>query len=332
MLAQSKHSSGDPETDALAECVMVLVKAIERHLVIADEKDAEEFRSGLCRLEDGLHESVETRVRVDAVVKLLASYATQTNQVIGRQRLELARIASDLNAGNAGIQDLQKAGENLCSLEERIERIKTSADLQRLKSELIADISSARDSVGKLERRMGGLISGTVDRLHASQEHVALERSLGSASLYAIDPLTGLPGRAYAQNELAKIHAQFPDCLIAFFVVKRLNIINAKFGFSRGDEVLLKVVQNLAQLMPDFNNLCRWSPCSFLIITAPTVTAAELRGRVHTIELLRMTPTLEWEGHSALVPIAMDCRAMSLKEFGSPDSLFRRLDGIASTI
>ena len=275
MLVLSKHSTGNPETDALAECVMLLVKAIERHLVIVDEKDAEEFRAGLCRLEDGLHESVETRVRVDAVVKLLTNYATRTNQVIGRQRAELSQLTSDLSAGSIGLQ-------------------------------------------------------GAVERLRACQEHIDGERSLGSPSVYATDPLTGLPGRAYAQNELARTHAQHPDCLIAFFVVKRLSLINAKFGFSRGDQVLLKVVQSLAQMMPDYNNLCRWSPCSFLIITSPLVTPAELRGHVHDIELLRMTPTLEWEGHSALVPIAMDCRAMSLREFGSPDLLFRKLDGIAS--
>ena len=309
---------------------MVLVKAIERHLVIANEKDAEEFRAGLCRIEDGLHKSVDTRVRVDAVVRLLTNYATRTNQVIGRQRSELARLASDLSAGNAELQDLQKTGERLRGIEERIGRISTPEDVKRLKSEVIADISSARDGIGKLERQVGSFVSGAVDRLRACQGHIDGERSLGSPSLYATDPLTGLPGRAYAQNELARTHAQHPDCLIAFFVVKRLSLINAKFGFSRGDQVLLKVVQSLAQMMPDYNNLCRWSPCSFLIITAPSVTPAELRGHVHDIELLRMTPTLEWEGHSALVPIAMDCRAMSLREFGSPDVLFRKLDVIAS--
>ncbi len=159
-------------------------------------------------------------------------------------------------------------------------------------------------------------------------------RPSGSAQVsglaYAADQLTGLPSRAYAEAELVRAHGQPEDYYLALFMVKRLALINAKFGFSRGDQVLLKVVVHLAQAMSDFNNLFRWAPCAFLTLAPPSTSFKELRGKVQLVELTRMTPTLEWEGRSAMVPIAIDCRILSVKDFGTPSDLFLRLDTLAA--
>jgi GGDEF domain-containing protein len=148
--------------------------------------------------------------------------------------------------------------------------------------------------------------------------------------VYTPDQLTGLPARAYAEAELARAHGQSPDCYLALFIVKRLALINAKFGYSRGDQVLLKVVVHLAQSLPEFNNLFRWAPCAFLTMAPLNTSYKDLRAKIQIIELTRMTPTLEWEGRSAMVPVVIDCRIVSVKDFGTPSDLFLRLDTLAT--
>jgi hypothetical protein len=107
------------------------------------------------------------------------------------------------------------------------------------------------------------------------------------------DPLSGLPGRAYAEAELARAQGDPADCFLALFVVKLL---------ARRPSAAQGVVR-VVQAMPDYNNLFRWAPCAFLTVAPPKTSYKELRARVQMIELTPMTPTLEWEGRSAMVPV-----------------------------
>ena len=62
----------------------------------------------------------------------------------------------------------------------------------------------------------------------------------------------------------------------------------------------------------------------------PNVVYKELQGKVQMIELTRLTPTLEWEGRSAMMPVVIDCRIVSVRDFGTPSDLFLRLDTLAA--
>jgi hypothetical protein len=48
------------------------------------------------------------------------------------------------------------------------------------------------------------------------------------------------------------------------------------------------------------------------------------------IEVTRLSPMVEWEGHSAMVPVVIDCRIVALQDFGTPFELFLRLDTLAT--
>lgn len=205
-------------------------------------------------------------------------------------------------------------------IEEKIKAISVDDDLEQLKARLCSEIAAAR-AEGRQERR----------KIAALLELDLPGGETGSQeSGYTLDPLTGLPARAYAEAELSRIHAEPEERHVALFLVKRLALINAKFGYSRGDQVLMKVVTNLAQSLPEFKSLFRWAPCAFLVVTPPGLAFKELRSKVHVIEITRMTPVLEWEGRSAMVPVTLDCRILSLKDFETPSDLFLRLDTLAA--
>jgi GGDEF domain-containing protein len=284
----------------LEDCLLTLLRGIQKHSVIAD---GQQFRTELATLESRFQGKENAQLLVDSAVELLDKYGTKTSEAIARQKSEFAAVAEHWN-----------------TVEEQIKAISTNDDLEAVKAQLTAQIASARQEALQIAANIESQTSG----------RVIGEGSTTGPNAFMTDPLTGLPTRAYAEAELARAHGEPADCYLALFVVKRLALINAKFGYSRGDQVLLKVVVHLAQSLPEFNNLFRWAPCAFLTVAPPKTSYKELRSKVQIIELTRMTPTLEWEGRTAMVPVVIDCRIVSVKDFGTVSDLFLRLDTLAA--
>jgi GGDEF domain-containing protein len=238
-------------------------------------------------------------------------------------------VVSELTAALAALPDIQQAFDRISALAKQVDTSNSSGDLKLVKVRLSQCLRLTQHEVLQQRQQISDLISGTIGRIRAFQEGTT-SPTAPDKSLFVADPLTGLPGRAYAEAELVRTHGQFPDCNASLFVVKRLHLIQTKFGFSRGEQVLLNTVQQVAQTIPDFNNLYRWTPASFLAITSPAITYQDVRKKAQLLELLRITQTLEWEGHTALVPVNLGCRAYALKEYDSSDSLLQELDAFAS--
>jgi len=294
MQPASKQPPPSPSGQAsLEDCLLTLLRGIQNHVVIADGPDGQAFRAELAALESKFQGRENARQLVDSAVQALDKYGTQTNQAITRQQ-----------------SGLVTAVERWTAMEEEIKAISPADDLEAVKARLTSQIAMARAA--------------------ALQPVASAESHRATARVHTPDQLTGLPARASAEAELARVHGLSKDSFLALFVVKRVALINAKFGYSRGDQVLLKVVTHLSQSLPEYNNLFRWAPCAFVTVAPPDTSYKELRGRVQIIELTRLTPTLEWEGRSAMVPVVIDCRIVSVKDFGTPSDLFLRMDTLAA--
>jgi GGDEF domain-containing protein len=214
-------------------------------------------------------------------------------------------------------------------------RQSVATPVQPKPGELLAAVSELTKTINALlalepnaevlqaRQQLGALLSGVISQ-------VAGEALQPQAPVYTLDQLTGLPSRASAEAQLREAHTQSQDCFLALFVVKRLALINAKFGYARGDDVLKKVVVHLSQSLQESANLFRWAPCAFLALAPESTSYKELRSKIQMIELARLTPTLEWEGRSAMVPIIIDCRIVPVKDFSAAPDLFLHLDTLAS--
>jgi GGDEF domain-containing protein len=329
----SKQPTSKPtEQVTLEDCLQILLRGIQNHSVNADGADAQEFRAELAALESRFKGKNNARQLVDSAVEILDKYGTQANQVIARQKSGVTAAASELAGAIKALPAMQANAERWNRLEEQIKAISTGDDLDVVKARLCADVAVARAEALQEQKKLNDLFSGVVGKLDVAPALSASETPRVAGSVYAPDQLTGLPARAYAEAELARAHGQSADCFLALFVVKRLALINAKFGYSRGDQVLLKVVVQLAQALPEYNNLFRWTPCAFLTVAPPNTPYKDLRSKVQVIELTRMAPTLEWEGRSAMVPVTLNCRIISVKDFGTPYDLFLRLDTLAADV
>ena len=313
------------------DCFLILLRGIQNHSVIADADDAQQFRAQLAALERQFQGKEDARHLACAAVELLEKYASQANQAIARQKSGLGGAALELAGAIKALPAGSKNSDRWHRMEQLIDNMSPEDDLEEIRELLHADVVAARDEVLQERKQIDGLFHEILGKAELSSGISLSEAPQIEGSSYTTpDPLTGLPARAYAEVELKRLHSQSAPSFLALFVLKRLALINAKFGYSRGDQVLLKVIAQLAQFLPDFNNLFRWAPCAFLTMAPPNMTYKELRGKIQVIELSRMAPTLEWEGRSAMVPVVIDCRVVSVKDFATPSELFLRLDTLSA--
>lgn len=315
----STEPSSEPrDPNSLEECLVTLLRGIQDHFPDA----------GAAELEKKLVSKDDPRQVVESAVELLRKYSSQAQEDLARQKSGLTLAAAELADALHSLPAMQGNAERWNRVETEIKSISSSDNLEVVKAKLCADVAVARAEALQERQKIGTVFSGLLQKLDTA---IGPRTGVESAAPVT-DPLTGLPSRAFAEGELARMHSQPAECYLALFVVKRLALINARFGYARGDEVLLKVVSHLSELLPDFKTLFRWAPCAFLTIAPANMTYKELRSKVQIIEVARMTPVLEWEGRSAMVPVAMDCRLLSAKDFGAASDLFLRLDTLATDI
>jgi GGDEF domain-containing protein len=325
-VSQAQGKAKEPAS--LEESLLILLRGIQNHTASADPAKDHDFRAKIAALEASFKGRENAGKMAEAAVDMLAQYNDEVSQMVVRQRSELVKATAELAAAGKSLALIQGPAERLTSLERQIDAMSSSDDLASLKARLISEVAMARAEALGERQKISGLILGTVTQLEAVPGAVAADVAPSPMR----DALTGLPARAIAETELIRAHQETGDCFLALFVVKRLALINAKFGFPRGDQVLLKVVAHLAQSLPDFHSFFRWTPCSFVTMAPPGTTYREVRSKVQVIEVTRITPTLEWEGHNAMVPVALDCRVITVKDFGTIPELFLRLDTFASDV
>lgn len=306
---ESESKPGAPS--ALEESLVELLKGIQKYVPAGEAE--------LAGLAARFQETGDSRELVKSALKILEAHELRRNSDAAA-----AELANAIQA----LPGLQGNVERWNRVEQQIKAISSRDDLEVTKARLCADVAVARAEALQERQKISTLFSGALAKLEvpAAGDILAAPEESGAK----LDQLTGLPTRAYAEAELARLHGEDADNYVTLFVVKRLALINAKFGYARGDQVLMKVVAHLAQALPDFRHFFRWAPCAFLTLAPPDTTYKELRSKVQMIELARLAPTLEWEGRSAMVPVAMDCRILSVKDFTAPSDLFARLDTLAS--
>ena len=74
-----------------------------------------------------------------------------------------------------------------------------------------------------------------------------------------LDPATGLPERAGAEDAILKLHAADTPACIGVVAVDRLTTLNLRFGSKVGDGILRHYADSLRSQLPSEDRLFRWS-------------------------------------------------------------------------
>lgn len=93
-------------------------------------------------------------------------------------------------------------------------------------------------------------------------------------TLYAIDPLTGIPGRTHMLSRLrehqALVERGIQTCCLAMMDLDNFKIVNDRFGHPAGDRVLVSFARHIAQNLRPYDAAFRYGGEEFLILLPET--------------------------------------------------------------
>lgn len=140
-----------------------------------------------------------------------------------------------------------------------------------------------------------------------------------------VDSATGLPDARQAMDALAEAWKHRRSYCAAIFGVRRLNAINARFGYQAGDDVLRSVTQHLAEYFAREYLLFRWRGPCVLCIMEKKMPLPLIAAEVRRVASMRLEQTMTMKSRDAIVAISLSCSLISL-EADSFEQVIARLE------
>ena len=290
-----------PQGGLQTDLLCLLVESIGKHAVEEKPEELERFQQRLGseteRLRGG-REANELRAAVQNVIDLMANqneavkadYKMYTGELGKALRLMVETIGDVSKSSQAGVHQLSVIEKNLVEAT-------AGQDATRLRSKLAVCLKMIREHSEML-------------RTHSEEQVKSLQAFVAStpAGVQAaanfeepLDKLTGLPGRAFAENLIEERLARKSGCLIGVIAMNRYNGLKENFGLEITDDLIKTMARQLTQRLPEATELCRWSANSFIAISDIVSSYAETAQQWQRVRGLKVEKHLEHATRAGLV-------------------------------
>jgi GGDEF domain-containing protein len=304
----------------------LLLEAIRLHAVEADAADLERFRAEVADLDRRLEAAAtpaDALVVAGEAIKALEAYNHRVGRLIRAQVLELRQMVAVLTEG---LERLSMGGEraiaNLKQINRQVERVSTIEDIRLLKVRLAECVRELEQEAVRQREESSRLIT------HLKTEVTRLAE--GSRREPRFDPVTGLLGRPEAVRAIEAASAGGRHSYAAVFVVDRLALVNNRFGYAAGDQMLRDFAARLRSFLSDADSLFRWSGPAFVALVERQAPEAVLEREVRRFAAQRQEEFLEGGGRSGLISVTVSWTILPLFRFGSAEPVIRKIDQFVS--
>jgi diguanylate cyclase (GGDEF)-like protein len=208
---------------------------------------------------------------------------TELQNIIGMLTRAVATFGSACDHAVARLQEME------CQLDKAFR----SEDILLLKQGVQECLESLRDETvkQKAERARSHELLQVLDTSHAVP--IALS-----------DPVTGLPNRSEAEAALAKAAAGQKPGYVAMLSVDRVALINARYGYAAGDEVLKLFLEALQTRVLPEDRIFRWSGPAFVVILERMDGIEKVRHLFRAVVPAKIERTIHAATRTALISIS----------------------------
>lgn len=231
-----------------------------------------------------------------------------------------------LNTAVQAAQNLCLASEHftqrLSEIEDQIEDACNIDAVRVMRFRLTEYLQQLRDQTLRPRGKMAEALAELREQLEIANGM----RSQKTSAAAAPDTLTGLQARGCAERALAAaLDAGLPAYAV-LFVVDRLHLINARYGYSTGDQILRVVCDHLASGVSPGDRLFRWTGPAFVALMERVESRAEVEQEINRIGSAPLKVTVQIGNGSVSLPIPTRSLLVPLTEVKAFPDLTRRMD------
>jgi GGDEF domain-containing protein len=231
-----------------------------------------------------------------------------------------------------------EAVSNICSatdicaaqldqIEEQIEEASGIEGLRVLRFRLEECLQSLREHSRHQKEEISRLLAQLREQLEDAK---GVKQPENKDLAPAVDQLSGLDLREAAEQALAAAMERGGPSYAALFVVDRLHVINAQFGYSTGDQVLRAFCSHLKSFLSPQDRLFRWTGPAFVGLLDRGEEPAEIQSDVERIASFKLEATVQIGNRSILLPVNCASVLVPLAEASTLADVTTRLDAFTS--
>jgi len=331
-ISLKKYLDSRPEqvAAALLRMVRLLLQGLDLHAVKGDAADCEKYRADIRHIGDSLGErpaASEVLVAAGTIVKAMEEYNSRTSRFIRVQCAELQTMVGMLTKTMATLASGSESSiTRLQAIEKQLHKASMIEDFQTARLRLAECLENLRGEIARQREESQRTVAEIASHLTKSQERAAPSAAVRAERRQ--DPVTGLPGRPEAEAALVELATKNRRAYAVVFVIERLELINVRFGYAAGDQVLLLFSQHLAQSLSGADQLFRWSGPALLALLKREGTPTEVREELTRITAPRLEKTVHVGGRSVLLPLGANWAMFSVADYRPVQLLFLQFDNL----
>lgn len=235
---------------------------------------------------------------------------------------ELQRALSAAIQTSAGFcSAASHCGQRLGEIEQQIEETSAIEGVRVLRFRLLESLQGLREETQHRHVEMTETLAQLREQLEIAQ---GVKSAVSSVSL-ALDPLTRLETRAHAERAMAAAIERGRSAYAVLFVVDRLHLINARYGYATGDQILRKVQLHLGSCLSLKDCLFRWTGPAFMAVLERLVGAG-VQEEISRITSVKLEAAVQIGNGSVLLPIACTSLLLPLAQTTGLAELTQRMD------
>ncbi len=214
----------------------------------------------------------------------------------------------------------------LDQIEDQVEGTSGIDSVRVLRFRLEECLQTLRDQTRHQREQMSQLL------LRLQQLIDAMEAESGEDAILSpeIDKVTGLEEREGAERAMAAARGRGGLSYAALFVVDRLHLINAQFGYSTGDRILREFCVHLKSSLLSEDQLFRWTGPAFLAVIERSEEPAEIEADMQRIAGGRLEAAVQIGNGCVRLPIVRSALLLPLAGAGTLANVISQMDAFTA--
>ncbi len=304
MISLRSYLSRDTEAEtAYRRIIGLFLQGISLHSVEGDTADHARFRQDIEKCLAVLSPETpvsELLVVVGGALRAMEEYNQRTSKFVRRQNTVLQKMVSMLTETIITIgSGSELSVSRLQSIEKSIESTQAVEDIQILKLRLSECLEAVRDEAERQKNDSQVALNAMKLELETSKDVAGAFRMQPD-----VDPATGLPGKSEAERAIRAAVESPQGKFLVVAVCSRVQAVNARFGYSVGDQVLAAFAEHFKKSLSVRDQIFRWQGPALVVLLERAERPERVRAEIRQFADIRVDKTLEVGQRTVMIPIS----------------------------